>query len=61
MFVANVGDSTAVLAVANPLRELTGQHPIKAVVLTKDHKPEDPVENHNILGLGQLLYYCHII
>lgn len=59
IFVANVGDSTAVLAVTNPQREIIGQHPIKAVVLTKDHKPEDPDENDNIEVLGKLnSKYC---
>ena len=55
IFVANVGDSTAVLAVTNPQQELTGQHPVKAIVLTKDHKPEDPDENLKIQVLGMLL------
>lgn len=54
IFVANVGDSTAVLAVTNPQTEVTSQHPVKAIVLTKDHKPEDPDENDNIQVLGEL-------
>ena len=53
IFVANVGDSTAVLAVRNPLAGQPSQHPIKAVVLTKDHKPEDPEETKSIEDLGK--------
>ena len=52
IFVANVGDSTAVLAVRNPLAGQQSQHSIKAVVLTKDHKPEDPEETKSIEDLG---------
>ncbi len=53
IFVANVGDSTAVLAVCNPDRDQEGQHPVKALCLTKDHKPEDPNEINNIRTLGK--------
>lgn len=53
IFVANVGDSTAVLAVSNPLAGQPNEHPVKAVVLTKDHKPEDPDERKNIENLGK--------
>ena len=53
IFVANVGDSTAILAVANPDAGRPNQHPVKAVVLTKDHKPEDPDEIKNIENLGE--------
>ncbi len=52
IFIANVGDSTAVLAVNNPLAQQRNQHPVKAIVLTKDHKPEDPMETKNIENLG---------
>ena len=57
IFVANVGDSTAIMATSNPLH-VAGQpeeHPVKAVVLTKDHKPEDPQEISNITNLGMHL------
>ena len=50
IFVANVGDSTAVLAINAPQ---PNQHPIKAVVLTNNHKPEDPKEAENIEKLGK--------
>jgi serine/threonine protein phosphatase PrpC len=56
IFVANVGDSTAILAVDNPLAGQPNQHPVKALVLTKDHKPEDPDETKNIESLGKLLH-----
>ena len=51
--MANVGDSTAVLAVNNPKAGEPNQHPVMAVVLTKDHKPEDPDETKNIENLGE--------
>ena len=54
IFVANVGDSTAVLAINNPRAGEPNQHPVSAVVLTKDHKPEDPDETRNIENLGML-------
>jgi len=57
--VANVGDSTAVLAVNNPQKNQIGQHPIKAIVLTKDHKAEDPDEIKTIKGLG-MFYFIFI-
>ncbi len=53
IFVANVGDSTAILAVKNPKRVEPNQHHVKALVLTKDHKPEDPDETKNIEKLGE--------
>ena len=53
IFVANVGDSTAVLAVNNPDAGEPNQHAVKALVLTKDHKPEDPDETRNIENLGE--------
>lgn len=55
IFVANVGDSTAVLAVRNLQ---PNEHPVKAMVLTKDHKPEDPEETTNIERLGKILLQC---
>ena len=45
MFVANVGDSRVVLA------HDAGEG-LKAVPLTVDHKPEDPVEVERIKSLG---------
>ena len=58
MFVAHVGDSTAVLAVNNPM---SSQHPVKAVVLTRDHKPEDVEEILHIQELGELLSSCYYV
>ena len=57
IYIANVGDSTAIMARSNPLH-VAGQpeeHPVKAVVLTKDHKPDDPQEISNIANLGMYL------
>lgn len=54
IFIANVGDSTAVLAVNNPLAAKLNQHPIKAVVLTKDHKAGDPQEILKVKNLGEI-------
>ena len=45
MFVANVGDSRVVLA------QDAGEG-LKAVPLTGDHKPEDPLEAQRIKSLG---------
>lgn len=53
IFVANVGDSTAVLAISNPKAKESNQHPVIAVVLMKDHKPEDPEEARKIENLGE--------
>ena len=55
IFVANVGDSTAILALTNPKADQPDQHPVKALVLTKDHKPEDPNETKNIENLGEFI------
>ena len=60
IFVANVGDSTAVLAVNNPHKNQIGQHPVKAIVLTKDHKAEDPDEIRTIKGLGIVIILIHL-
>ena len=57
IFVANVGDSTAVLAESNPKAEEPGQHPVIARVLTKDHKPDDPDETKQVESLGKV-YIC---
>ena len=53
IFVGNCGDSTAVMAVRNPAYGQSGEHPILAKVLTKDHKPDDPMEKEAIEELGQ--------
>ena len=56
IFVANVGDSTAVMGVANP-RYFHGcrfEPRIIAKVLTKDHKPTDVTELQRITSLGKL-------
>ncbi len=42
--VANVVDSTAVLAINNPNAREPNEYRIKALVLAKDHKLEDPDE-----------------
>lgn len=46
-YVTNVGDSRAILAVKGR------EHPIKALLLTKDHKPRDPSEKKMIEDLGE--------
>lgn len=48
MIVAHVGDSTVVLGTKD-----TEQHPIRAVAVTKDHKPEDPEEMAAACGRGK--------
>ena len=53
IFVANVGDTKAILAVNNPLAGQPNQRPVKPIVLTKDHKPEHPDEAKNIISLGE--------
>ena len=53
IFVANVGDSTAVLAETNPKAGRPGQHAVVARVLTKDHKPDDPFETQQVERLGK--------
>ena len=56
IYVANVGDSTAVMGVANP-RYVCGypsEPRVIAKVLTKDHKPTDPQELQHIKHLGKL-------
>ncbi|KAL5477120.1 hypothetical protein EMCRGX_G023866 [Ephydatia muelleri] len=52
IFVANVGDSTAVLAVNNPYGHMPEEPAVLAQVLTKDHKPDDPSETQLIESLG---------
>ena len=54
IFVANVGDSTAVLGESNPRAGEPGQHAVIARVLTKDHKPDDPDETKQVERLGKV-------
>ena len=54
IFVANVGDSTAVIAVNNPQFGEPGQPRVVAQQLTKDHKPDDPTEQDHISSLGMM-------
>ena len=49
-----------VLAMNNHLAGQPNQYPIKALVLTKDHKPEDPEETNNIESLGEENTYIAI-
>ena len=58
IFVANVGDSTAVLAESNPRAGELGQHAVLARVLTKDHKPDDPDETKQVERLGKIYGLC---
>jgi protein phosphatase 1D len=51
-YVANVGDSGAVLATVNQRAGEEGQPPVIATMLSKDHKPEDPVETKRVESLG---------
>ena len=52
MFIANVGDSAAVLGKVNPKHKEPGQPEIIAKVLTKKHTPMDPSERDRIEKLG---------
>lgn len=52
IFVANVGDSTAIMGIKNPLGDQPGEPPLIAQVITHDHKPEDPEEQRHIRELG---------
>lgn len=54
MFVANVGDSTAILGIKNPQSGQQGQPPLIAQVITHNHKPEDSTEQEHIRELGKL-------
>ena len=53
LFVANVGDSTTILGEVNPKAGEPGQHAMIPRVLTKDHKPDDPVETRQVEKLGK--------
>lgn len=52
LFVANVGDSSAVMGLRNPLSGKPGQPPIIAWLISCDHKPQDVVEQRRIQELG---------
>ena len=52
IFVANVGDSTAIMGIKNPHYGQPGEASLVAKVITRDHKPEDPVEQRLIRNLG---------
>ena len=54
IFIANVGDSTVVLAETNPRAGEAGQHAVIPRVLTKDHKPDDPEETRLVERLGKM-------
>lgn len=56
--MANVGDSTIVLAESNPRAEEPGHHAVIARVLTKDHKPDDPEETKQVEKLGKEDVVC---
>jgi len=55
LFLANVGDSRAVLAI----RESTGK--LKAVRLSKDHKPDDPEEKQRIEKVGGVVQFGRVL
>lgn len=48
LYMANVGDSTAVLGYEDPISTGDPSIPWKAIQLTKDHKPEDEDESKAI-------------
>ncbi len=52
MFVANVGDSTAIMGILNPHYGQPGEHELVAQVITRDHKPDDPAEQKLIRESG---------
>ena len=53
IFVANVGDSTAIMVIKNPRFGQPCVASLVAQVITRDHKPEDPVEQRLIRNLGK--------
>lgn len=69
MFVANVGDSTAVLGIKNLNSDGQLQQPMfVAKKITKDHKPIDPIEQTRLHQLGKTFltsifgtYGCYIV
>ena len=56
IFVSNCGDSTAIMGIRNPAYGQPGEPPLIAKLLTKDHKPDDPVEKETIEELGEYLF-----
>ena len=44
IYVANVGDSSAVLATVNEKAGEKEESPLVATILSRDHKPDDPLE-----------------
>ena len=48
LYIANLGDSRAIIISENPDNKLHGV----AKALTRDHKPEDPLEAVNIINAG---------
>lgn len=53
IFVANVGDSIAIMVIKNPHFSEPGQPQVVAQILTKDHKPDDSSEEEQIKSLGK--------
>ena len=51
-YVANVGDSSAVLATVNERAGEKGESPLVATMLSRDHKPDDPTEVERVKQLG---------
>ena len=51
-YVANVGDSSAVLAIVNERAGEKGESPLVATMLSRDHKPDDPTEVERVKQLG---------
>lgn len=56
LYVANVGDSTAVLGKINPRCGQIGQPKIIPEIITDDHKPDDKSERERIEALGGMIY-----
>ena len=52
IYVANVGDSSAVLATLNEKAGEKGESPLVATILSRDHKPDDPLEVERVKQLG---------
>ena len=51
-YVANVGDSSAVLATVNERAGEKVESPLVATMLSRDHKPDDPTEVERVKQLG---------
>ena len=51
-YVANVGDSSVVLATVNEKAGEKGESPLVATMLSRDHKPDDPTEVERVKQLG---------